>query len=139
MVGGKAQIFDSDLLKLIFNATPIVNIADNASVSPLTNLYFSLHLSDPGIGGNQTTQESVYTSYTRIAVPRSAMGFIVSGNSCSLAAPVAFPIATGGYGEVDTFFAVGTAFTGTGKILYRGPLVPSVTIAAGLAPTLTTG
>lgn len=139
MVGGKAQTFDNDLLKLIFNATPIPNIADNASVSPLTNLYFSLHLNDPGIGGSQTTFESAYTSYARQPVARTASGFTVSGNAVTLVAPVGFPIPTGGYGEVDTFFAIGTAVSGTGKILYRGPLTPSVTITASIAPVLTPG
>ncbi len=139
MAGGKAQIFDDDLLKLIFNATPIAQIADNAAVSALTNLYFSLHLADPGIGGTQQTLESSYTSYTRVAVARTGSGFIVTGNSCVLASPVAFPIPTGGAGEVDTFFAIGTAFSGTGKILYRGPISPSVTIINGVAPVLTTG
>jgi hypothetical protein len=139
MAGGKAQIFDNDLLLLIFNALPIASIADNAAVSPLTNLYFSLHLSDPGIGGNQQTSEAAYTPYTRVAVPRNASGFVVSGNTCVLANPVAFPIPTGGAGEIDSFFAVGTTFSGTGKILYRGPISPAVTIVAGQAPVLTTG
>src|SRR5262245_35265390 len=58
MAGGKANTFDNDLLKLIFNATPIANIADNAATSPLTNLYLSLHTADPGAGGNQTTNEA---------------------------------------------------------------------------------
>ncbi|SRR6266576_2281613 len=138
-VGGKGQIFDNDLLKLIFNATPIAQIADNAAVSALTNLYFSLHTGDPGIGGNQTTLEAAYTSYTRVAVARTASGFVVTGNSAVLAGPVAFPTPSGGAGEMDTFFAVGTAGSGTGKILYRGPITPIVTVVVGLAPVLTTG
>jgi hypothetical protein len=34
----KGDTFENDLVKLIFNATAIANIADNASSSPLTNL-----------------------------------------------------------------------------------------------------
>jgi hypothetical protein len=44
----KGNTFENDLLKLIFNATAIANLADNASSSPFTNLYVSLHTSDPG-------------------------------------------------------------------------------------------
>ncbi len=44
----KGNTFENDLLKLIFNATAIANIADNAGSSPLTNLYVSLHTADPG-------------------------------------------------------------------------------------------
>jgi hypothetical protein len=138
-VGGKGQIFDNDLLKLIFNAVPIPNIADNAAVSALTVLYFSLHTGDPGIGGSQTTLEAAYTSYNRVSTPRDATGFVVTGNSAVLAGPVAFPTPSGGAGELDTFFAIGTALTGAGKILYRGPITPVVSVVIGLAPVLTTG
>jgi len=139
MAGGKATTFDNDLLKLIFNATPIPNIADNAGTSPLTNLYFSLHTADPGAGGNQNTSEATYTSYARVAVARTTGGFTVSSNSCVLANPATFPTPTGGAGEIETFFAIGTASSGTGKILYRGTLTPSHTIAVGTPPQLTTG
>ena len=44
---GKSSTFDNDWLKLIFNATAIANIADNAATSPLTNLYVALHTADP--------------------------------------------------------------------------------------------
>jgi hypothetical protein len=138
-VGGKAQIFDNDLLKLVFNATPIPQIADNAAVSALTALYFSLHTADPGIGGSQQTSEATYGSYARIPVPRSTLGFVVTGNAAVLAGPVAFPVPSAGAGELETFFAIGTVLSGTGKIMYRGPITPTITIVVGLAPTLTTG
>ncbi len=64
----KGNTFENDLLLLIFNATAIANIADNASASPLTNLYVSLHTGDPGEAGSQTTNECAYTSYARVAV-----------------------------------------------------------------------
>jgi hypothetical protein len=139
MPGGKATTFDNDLLKLILNATPIANIADNAATSPLTNLYLSLHTVDPGAGGSQTTNEATYTSYARVAVARTSGGFAVSSNSCVLASPANFPTPTGGAGEVEQYFAIGTASSGTGKILYRGPITPSITIAVGTPPQLTTG
>ena len=47
-----SNAFANDLLKLIFNATPIANLADNAASSPLSSLYMALHTSDPGPGGN---------------------------------------------------------------------------------------
>lgn len=56
----KGNTFENDLLLLIFNATAIGNIADNAASSPLTNLYVSLHTGDPGEAGNQTTNECAY-------------------------------------------------------------------------------
>src|SRR6185312_1442143 len=96
MSGGKGSTFDNDLLKLIFNASGIANIADNAASSPLTDLYLSLHTADPGAGGSQTTSEAAYTSYAREAVARTSAGFTVSGSSVTLAAAVSFTEATGG-------------------------------------------
>jgi len=139
MPGGKGSTYDNDLLKLLFQATPIANIADNAASSPLTSLYFSLHTADPGAGGAQTTSEAAYTSYARVAVARTSSGFTVSGNSCILASPINFPTPSGGAGEIELFFAVGTALSGAGKILYHGPITPSISILVGTAPQLTTG
>ena len=68
----KGNTFENDILKLIFNATAIANIADNAASSPLTNLYASLHTADPGEAGDQTTNETSYTSYARVAVARTS-------------------------------------------------------------------
>ena len=138
MAGGKATTFDNDLLKLIFNAVGIANIADNAASSPLTDLYLALHTADPGVGGSQTTSEAAYTSYGRATVARNSSGFTVSTNTVVLAALVAFAAATGG-SETETWFSVGTALSGAGKILYRGPITPNIVVATGVAPELTTG
>lgn len=138
-VGGKAQVFDNDLLKLIFQALPIAQIADNATVSPLTDLYFSLHQADPGIGGNQQTMEATYGSYNRVPVARSASAFVITGNACVLAGPIAFIAPSAVPGQTLTHFAIGTTLAGTGKILYRGPITPIITTVIGLAPVLTTG
>lgn len=133
----KANVFENDFLKLIFNATAIANIADNAASSPLGNLQISLHTADPGEAGDQTTNECAYTSYARVAVARSSGGFTVSGNSVSPAANVDFPAATGG-SETATHFAVGTASSGAGKILYKGAITPNIAISSGVTPRLTT-
>jgi hypothetical protein len=138
MAGGKGSTFDNDLLKLIFNGTAIANIADNAASSPLAVLYLSLHTADPGAAGNQAASEAAYGGYTRMPVARTPLGFTVSGNTVTLTSSVVFPSATSGT-ETDTFAAVGTAATGGGKILYRGPITPPLNITTGIAPQLTTG
>jgi hypothetical protein len=138
MAGGKGATFDNDLLKLILNGVGIAGIADNAASSPLTSLYASLHTADPGAGGNQTTSEAVYTSYARQAVSRSPTGFTVAGTNATLTAAVIFPTATGG-SETETFAGIGTALTGAGKILYRGPITPGLAVSSGIAPQLTSG
>lgn len=87
----KGNTFENDLVKLIFQATAIANIADNAASSPLTNLYVSLHTADPGETGDQTTNETAYTGYARVAVARSGSGFTVTNNSVSPAANIDSP------------------------------------------------
>lgn len=133
----KGNTFENDLVKLIFQATAIANIADNAASGPLTNLYVSLHTADPGETGDQTTSEIAYTSYARVAVARSGSGFTVTNNSVSPAADITFPTGTGGSGTA-THFAIGTASSGAGKLLYSGTVTPNIVCGNGIAPVLTT-
>lgn len=134
----KGNTFENDLLKLIFNATAIANIADNAGTSPLTNLYVALHTDDPGEAGDQTTSECAYTSYARVAVARTTGGWTVTNNSVSPVADITFPAATGG-SEVATHASVGVAASSTSKILYKGVLSSSISISSGVTPVIGTG
>ncbi len=135
----KGNTFESDLLALIFNATAIANIADNAATSPLTNLYVSLHTADPGEAGSQTTSETAYTGYARVAVARTSGGWTVASGSVSPNANIDFGQCTASPGAAITHAAVGTASSGTGKVLYKGALSASITMAVGVIPRLTTG
>jgi hypothetical protein len=133
----KGNTFENDWLKLIFNATAIANIADNAASSPLTNLQVSLHTADPGETGDQTTSEATYTSYARVAVARTSGGWTVTANSVSPAANIDFPAATGGTNTI-THFGVGSASSGAGKLLYKGTVTPNISVSNGVTPRLTT-
>ena len=133
----KGATFDNDWLKLIFNATAIANIADNAASSPLTNLYVALHTADPTSAGNQTSNEATYTGYARVAVARTSGGFTVTTNSVSPAATISFPACSGGTNTI-TNFSIGTASSGAGKILYSGTVTPNISVASGVTPQLTT-
>lgn len=211
MAGEKGSSYANSLLKLIFQATNIANLADNTATSPLTTLYVSLHTADPTAAGNQSSNEAIYSTYARATVARTSGGFTVTTNSVSPAATVAFPAAatqattaasgTGssatitfgtalptappvgsnitiagvtpaGYNGTFTvtsstttsvtyanattgaqtvagtilitpasaasYFAIGTAATGAGVLLYAGPITPTVTINSGVTPQLTT-
>jgi hypothetical protein len=129
--------FENDLAKLIFNATAIANIADNAASSPLTNLYVGFHTADPGEAGDQTTNETSYTSYARSAVARTSSGWTVTGNSVSPTANVDAPQCTGGSASL-THFSIGTASSGTGKLLISGTLTPNISVSSGVTPRLST-
>jgi hypothetical protein len=136
---GKSNTFSNDLLKLIYNAVAIANIADNAASSPLTTLYVALHTADPGAAGNQSTNEISYTGYARVAVARTTGGWTVTGTSISPVADVDFAISTGGAGGTATFASVGTASSGTGKILHSGALNPNIVVTTGVPPVIVQG
>lgn len=133
----KSNTFENDLLKLVFQATAIANIADNAATGPLTNLFVALHTADPGEAGDQTTSEATYTSYARVAVARTSGGWTVTANSVSPAANISFPAGTGGAGTV-THFSVGVATSGASKILYKGTVTPNIVTGNGVTPVVTT-
>jgi len=133
----KGNTFENDFLKLIFNATTIANIANNATSGPLTDLYVSLHTADPGEAGTQNTSQCAYTGYSRVAVARSGSGWTVNNNSVSPAASITFGACTVG-NETATHWAVGTAASGAGKILYYGTIDPDIVISPGVTPYLTT-
>jgi hypothetical protein len=137
MSDAKSNVYEEELLKLVFNATAIANIADDAGSSPLEELFVSLHTSAPGETGNQTTNETNYGAYARIGVARTTAGWTVTDNSVSPAADIEFPQCTSGSGTIS-HFAVGTASSGTGKVLYYGTVTPNIAVTTGVQPRLTT-
>ena len=135
---GKSSTFDNDFLKMVFNATAIANIADNAATSPLTNLYVALHTADPTAAGTQSSSEATYTGYARVAVARTSGGCTVTGASVSPAAAITFPACTAGTNTI-IYWSVGVASSGATKILYSGAVSPSISVSSGVTPQLTTG
>ena len=132
----KGNTFENDILKLIFNATAIADLAENDSSSPATTLTVALHTADPGEAGDQTTNETAYTGYSRVAVNRNSGGWTVTGNSVSPAADIDFGECTASPGAAITHFSVGTGVSN--KLLYKGTVTPNITMAAGVIPRLKT-
>lgn len=127
---------ETEVLALIFNADAWANVADNAAASPLTNLYVSLHTADPGEAGSQTTNETAYTDYARVAVARTTGGWTVSGDNVTNAAAVTFPIC-GATGSTITHFGIGSASTGAGVLFFKGTC--SLTVSSGVTPQFAAG
>lgn len=142
-MAGKTDTFESDILKLIFNATPIAFIADNAATTPITNLYMSLHTADPTDtpASGQSTSETTYTGYARVAIVRTTGGWTVSTvagvTSVTPNANISFGICTAGTATI-THVGIGTAASGSGYLLYTGTLSPPIGAAPGVTPQLTT-
>lgn len=137
----KSNAWETDLLNLLFNNTNAALIGDATGLRGSTtagSLYLSLHTADPGEAGDQTTSEVTYTSYARVVVARTSGGFTVSGNAVSLAANASFPAGTGGSGTA-AYWGLGTAASGTGKLLYKGAISPTIATGNGVTPILNAG
>jgi len=136
----KSNALENAWLLLLFNNTNIANVGDATGLrgsSSAGNLYVSLHTADPGEAGDQTTNETSYTSYARVAVARSGAGWTVTGNSVSPASTIAFPACTGGTATI-THVGIGTAASGSGVLLYKGALSPNIAVSSGVTPQVTT-
>ncbi len=137
----KTNSYETALLNLIFNGITLDSLAENKVVNPITFLYVSFHTSDPGEAANQETNEmtvAAYAGYARIPVARTAGGWIITGNTVNPAAAITFPLGTGGSGANATHFGIGTAATGAGFLLYKGPITPNIACGDGITPQLTT-
>lgn len=140
----KGNTFENELLAHILENADIALIGDATGLRGSTtpgSLYFSLHTGDPGEAGDQTTSEVSYTGYARAAIARTGASWTISGDgTATLAATLSFPQRTdAGAGVTATHFALGTASSGTGKILYKGTITPNITINQNTIPQLGTG
>lgn len=124
--------FANDLQKLIFNATAIANVADNAATSPLTNLFVALHSAWPGAAGNQSTNEISYTGYGRATVARTSGGWTVSTNTVQPVANIDFGACTAG-SATAMFASVGVAVSGATKMIGLATIGGAPQIASAAA------
>lgn len=125
----KSNAMEAAMLDLYFLNTNHANVGDATGLRASTtagSLYLNLHTADPGETGDQSTNAVTYTGMSYVAVPRSGSGFSRSGSALSLVANADFGQATAGsFPIVAYFWSLGTASSGAGQILYKGPLVPS--------------
>ncbi len=137
----KSNACETDLLKLLFNNTTWAGVGDTTGIvgsGAAGSLFISLHTSDPGEAGDQTTNEISYTGYARVAVARTSGGWTISGNSVSPASTVSFGQMTAGAGGTVTHWGVGKSSSGAGELLYSGTVSPNISVANGVTPQLTT-
>lgn len=135
-----SDTFENDLMLLVFNNTNAALIGDATGLrgsSVAGSLYIALHTADPGEAGDQTTSESAYTGYGRVAVARSAAGFTVTANAVANAAAVTFGACTAGSSTI-TYFSVGVAASGASKVLWRGT-TNSLAVSSGITPSFAIG
>ena len=127
---------ETAILALIFNATDYALIADDTVTTPLTNLWVSLHVSDPGETGTAVTGETVYTDYIRTAVARTSGAWTVSGNAVTNAAAIPF-VVCGATGATITHFGIVSTSTGAGELYFSG--TADLVVSTGVTPEFAIG
>lgn len=141
MTANKATPLRNGWLSLLLNNSNIANVGDATGLrgsSTSGNLYGSLHTADPGIGGSQTTSETSYTGYARIALIRDGTLWTVSAGVATSLLDLVFGRNTSGTPTI-THFAVGTASSGAGVLLLRGALNSSIIMEIGDRPLILAG
>ena len=132
---------EAALLDLLFLNTDWANIGDAAGLqnsAAAGSFYISLHTADPGEAGTQSTSETSYTGYARVAVARTAGGWTRTVSTIANTALVQFAQCTGG-SSIVTHFGIGTDSTGAGNLLMKGALSASLSISNGIQPQFAAG
>lgn len=138
----KSDTYEYDFLRLTFCGLPITSMAATAGT---TLIWWGLHTADPGDSAS-TAAEGGYTAYTRVSVPRTTGGHVVSSGSSAAAAsmsPVAaitFPqVATTSTGTYTHASAWISSAAGSSGALYIGTVTPNINFSQNVTPSLTTG
>lgn len=114
----KSNASANALVALMYNATAIANVADNAATAPITVVQIAAHTADPGAAGTQTTSEAAYTGYARPTPARTTGGFTCSNGTVTLVADASFGACIAGTATL-THWSAGPA-AGAGQIWHRG-------------------
>lgn len=131
----RSNVFTNQIMGLIYNGTAIPDLAQNDTTAPAIVLTFALHTASPGVGGDQSMNETTYPGYGRISVNRNSSGWTIAQNTVLLENVVTFAVASGP-ADTLTHFSVGTGFSDA--MLYFGPLSENIPIFASVQPQLST-
>jgi len=130
----RSNAYENDYLLLLFNNDTLAAIGDATGLVGSTvdgSFHISLHTSDPGEAGDQTTNEATFGSYARVAVARTTGGFTVAGANASNAAEIGFVEATSG-SETITHVGIGTDSSGAGNLIWSAALTTSRAVSSGI-------
>lgn len=135
----KSTVASDSILAIMYNATAWANVADNASSSPLTNIYVALHIAPVSAGGNQSEDETSYTNYARVAVARTTGGW-TAPSSGATANTAAIEFAQCGVtGATITDVSTGVGASGATAYWHTGALSASIAVSNQIQPRFAAG
>jgi hypothetical protein len=138
---GVTNAFETSLLGLIVTNVNAANVGDATGLRGSTVagvFWISLHVSDPGETGDQTTGETVYTTYARQDEARDAANWTVTGNTADNDLAIPFPTC-GATGATLSHFGLGSAVSGTGNLFMFGQLSSNLAVSNGITPSFAIG
>jgi hypothetical protein len=104
-----------------------------------STFYISLHTASPGDAGDQTTSETAYTGYARVAVSRGTDGWTVTAGSSVNDATIAFGQCTASPGAAISYVGRGLSSSGAGTLLEYIALDNAITLQVGSVPEFSAG
>lgn len=140
---GATDLFEDDLLDLIFTNVAAPNVGDAGGLQPsvaANNFHISLHTGNAITDAStlQTDNEAAFGAYARQAVARSTAGWTVASGNVDNDAAITFPTSTTGP-ETETDVGIGFAAAGAGVLQIFSTLLADLIVNIGITPEFAIG
>ncbi len=142
-MSGATNLFEDDLLDLIFTNIAAPNVGDAGGLQPSVapgSFHISLHTGDLITDAStlQTDNEAAYGTYARQPVARSVAGWTVAAGTVDNDAAITFPTSTTGP-ETETDVGIGFALAGAGVLQIWSQLLADLIVNIGITPEFAIG
>ena len=143
-MAGATDLFEDGLLDLIFTNVATQNVGDAAGLLPslaANNFHISLHEADALTDAStiQTDNETAFTGYGRVAVPRNISDWTVASGVVDNDNLLQFGNATGGTPVTITDVGIGFAASGAGVLQMFAQVLSDLIVNIGVNPEFAPG
>jgi len=141
MAGSKVDLFETNILKLLFQNVDLANIGNAGGLLGSTvagSFFIALFTADPTDAG-VVTNECDYTGYARKAVARSAGEWSISDGAAENANIITFDQCTGGSNTATHWGVCKAGSASVQDMIYHGDLDSSLAISNGITPEIAAG
>jgi len=137
-MSGATDLFEDDLLDLIFTNVTCPNVGDSTGLVKSTvdgNWHISLHTGNTisDTTATQDTAEAAYSGYGREAVTRDVAGWTVASGTATNDAAITFTISADGP-ETETDVGLGFATSGATPLQIYSTLDADLIVNIGVTP-----
>lgn len=134
----KGTVTCNNILALVYNATAIANIADNAAASPIATIGVALATASYSGASTLASNETAYSNYVRQFPARTTGGWTApAAGATSNAAAIEYP-QCGVTGATITSAATGKT-TGAADVFHYGDLNAPIAVSDQIQPRFPIG